>query len=334
MKYLVMECHMAYAVVLDEDGRFLKAANMDYEVGQTVDTIMEIVEPGAAYSEADDQSDIIYDTIWEETDTSQAVSKKPRRLSRWLKPALPAAAALCILLSGGHYFIMSPYGTVRLSINPEVELSVNRLDYVLSLSGINLDGEDLIRGYDYKKKKIDEVAVDLAQRARDMDYLNPGGIIYVGASSVHGDWADHMKRDLTWELGSRLGSDIHVTAAPRSDEKDQTPENSAETIPSSILETEPVSVPADSDDAISGTAPSNSDTADFRPSRTFQRDSDDVPDDGDDTPGHDSDDLYDDSDSDPDNDSDDNSDDDSDDDLSDDSDNDSDDDSDDDLSGN
>ena len=45
MKYLIMECHMAYAVVLDEDGRFLKAANMDYEVGQTVDTIMEIVEP-------------------------------------------------------------------------------------------------------------------------------------------------------------------------------------------------------------------------------------------------------------------------------------------------
>jgi hypothetical protein len=57
MKYLIMECHMAYAVVLDEDGRFLKAANMDYEVGQTVDTIMEIVEPGAAFSEADCQSD-------------------------------------------------------------------------------------------------------------------------------------------------------------------------------------------------------------------------------------------------------------------------------------
>ncbi|MFR8756430.1 MAG: hypothetical protein ACLVG5_06400 [Clostridium sp.] len=48
---------------------------------------------------------------------------------------------------------MSPYGTVRLSINPEVELSVNRLDYVLSLSGINRDGEDLIRGYDYKGRK-------------------------------------------------------------------------------------------------------------------------------------------------------------------------------------
>ncbi len=127
MKYLIMECHMAYAVVLDEDGRFLKAANMDYEVGQTVDTIMEIVEPGAAFSEADCQSDSFYDTVFEEAVEVQPAVRRTSRLSRWLKSALPAAAALCLLLSGGHYFIMSPYGTVRLSINPEVELSVNRL---------------------------------------------------------------------------------------------------------------------------------------------------------------------------------------------------------------
>ena len=36
MKYLVMETHPAYAVVLDEEGRFLKAANLRYQVGDTV----------------------------------------------------------------------------------------------------------------------------------------------------------------------------------------------------------------------------------------------------------------------------------------------------------
>ena len=217
MKYLIMECHMAYAVVLDEDGRFLRAANMDYEVGQTVDTIMEIVEPGAAFSEADCQSDSFYDTVFEEAVEVQPAVRRISRLSRWLKSALPAAATLCLLLSGGHYFIMSPYGTVRLSINPEVELSVNRLDYVLSLSGINRDGEDLIRGYDYKRKKVEEAAADLAERAIDMDYLAPGGTIYV-AFSAHEDWADEMKRDLTWELDGRLGSDIHISADPKPDE--------------------------------------------------------------------------------------------------------------------
>ena len=33
MKYLVLETHSAYAVVLDEEGRFLKAANLHYQVG-------------------------------------------------------------------------------------------------------------------------------------------------------------------------------------------------------------------------------------------------------------------------------------------------------------
>ena len=37
MKYLVMECHTGYAVLLDEEGRFCRAANPGYEVGQTVE---------------------------------------------------------------------------------------------------------------------------------------------------------------------------------------------------------------------------------------------------------------------------------------------------------
>ena len=36
MSYVVMECHPGYVVLLDEEGRFLKAANLRYEVGQTV----------------------------------------------------------------------------------------------------------------------------------------------------------------------------------------------------------------------------------------------------------------------------------------------------------
>ena len=37
MKYMVMECHPGYAVLLDEEGCFRKAANLRYEVGQTVE---------------------------------------------------------------------------------------------------------------------------------------------------------------------------------------------------------------------------------------------------------------------------------------------------------
>ena len=37
-----MEVHPAYAVVLDEAGRFLKAANLRYQVGDTVRDIVEL----------------------------------------------------------------------------------------------------------------------------------------------------------------------------------------------------------------------------------------------------------------------------------------------------
>ena len=36
MSYLVMETKRSYAVLLDQEGRFLKAANLHYQVGQTV----------------------------------------------------------------------------------------------------------------------------------------------------------------------------------------------------------------------------------------------------------------------------------------------------------
>ena len=36
MNYLVMETKRSYAVLLDQEGRFLKAANLHYQVGQTV----------------------------------------------------------------------------------------------------------------------------------------------------------------------------------------------------------------------------------------------------------------------------------------------------------
>ena len=49
MKYMVMECHLSYAVVLDENGSFLKVANMRYEVGQTVENVVEMPPKSKAF---------------------------------------------------------------------------------------------------------------------------------------------------------------------------------------------------------------------------------------------------------------------------------------------
>lgn len=59
MKYIVMECHPGYAVVLDEEGRFLKVANLQYETGQTVTDVVEM-------------------------EISQAAPQKKNKRKRWL----------------------------------------------------------------------------------------------------------------------------------------------------------------------------------------------------------------------------------------------------------
>ena len=40
MRYMVMETHLAYAVVLGQDGSVLKVANRRYQVGEKVNDII------------------------------------------------------------------------------------------------------------------------------------------------------------------------------------------------------------------------------------------------------------------------------------------------------
>ena len=122
MKYLVMECHPGYAVLLDEEGRFLKAANLRYEIGQTV-----------------------YDPV--------LMREKPygRRRGRWIASGIMAAAAACLLLFFGVTYYQNnilTYSSIYLTINPEIQMDLNRKGIVVELTGTNEDGEELLEGYD------------------------------------------------------------------------------------------------------------------------------------------------------------------------------------------
>ena len=84
MEYLVMECALSYAVVMDQDGRILKVPNLGYTVGQSLKNVVLLPERPA-----------------------KAVLHK--RLARWGA----MAACLCLLLLGSWAW-QSPIGTVRM----------------------------------------------------------------------------------------------------------------------------------------------------------------------------------------------------------------------------
>ncbi len=182
MNYLVMETHSAYAVLLDEKGRFLKAANLRYQVGDVVQEIVEIQMP---------QRKVI--PIW-----------KP------LSGLIAAAACFCLVFFGYYQPNFTAYGTLRIQINPDVEMTVSRTDRVLDLEGLNADGEDLIEGYSYRGKDRETAANELVERAIDMGYLSDGDTISITVSSSDADWQAREEEQIRAQLEERYGETIVI----------------------------------------------------------------------------------------------------------------------------
>lgn len=186
MKYLVMECHPAYAVVLSEDGRFLKAANLHYEVGQSVTEIIQLHLP-----------------------QTQPVKKK----RVWPKTLGTLAACMAIAFGSLFYMNMTPCASVYMSINPEVRIDVNRKDKVLQVEGINEDGADLVAGYSHKGKELDLVMDELVDLAIDQGYLHEGGAITLsldGDESWTASHGDHLNQHLNAHLAEKITVTIDV----------------------------------------------------------------------------------------------------------------------------
>lgn len=182
MEYLVMECGLSYAVVLDQDGRILKVPNLGYTVGQSLKDAV----------------------LLPERPVRQQVLHK--RIARWGT----MVACLCLLLLGSWVW-QSPIGTVRMQINPDVQLSVNRFDRVVALEGLNEDGAALIDGYHAYGKGMKTVSDELADRAMELGYLSAGGQITLTVDSEKDDWKTAAEELLLLELEVHFEQRVTVT---------------------------------------------------------------------------------------------------------------------------
>lgn len=198
MSYLVMECHPGYAVVLDEEGHFQKVPNMNYEVGECVTSVVSFRD------------------------------EKIDRKTKWIGALTSLAACLCLLFWGSWYMMFTPYGMVQIKINPEVEISVSRLGYVINAKGLNADGRCLLDSYNYRRRKVDIVVDDLADRAVALGYLSEGGTIRVGVSSGNDRWKIKQEERLYTELSKHMKDQITIEVGMADKETDGKSENDGE----------------------------------------------------------------------------------------------------------
>lgn len=199
MTYLVMECHPGYAVVLDSRGRFWKAANCGYAVGQTVERIVKL--------------------------------RRPQRVRPW-KPLLAAAACLAVVVLASWQLLLTTYGTVRMEINPDVTLAVSRLGYVVGAEAGNADGAALLEGYRWRFRTAETAAGDLAARAAEQGSLPDDGTVVLTVSSEHRSWQQETEAALLAAVADRVAASVTVTTEPPADDAPEPPaDDAAETAP-------------------------------------------------------------------------------------------------------
>ena len=128
MKYLVMECHNGYAVLMDEQSRFVNAANLHYEVGQTV------TEP------------ILLDIA----DKSKTGGR--RIIMRAVKVAATAACLTVVTVAGFSFFGKdkaqpAPHSVVFVSAAAEIEMELDDTGSVVRLKSRSERGNEIIDKY-------------------------------------------------------------------------------------------------------------------------------------------------------------------------------------------
>ena len=170
MKYIVMECHEGYAVLMDEESRFVNAANMHYEVGQSV------TDP----------------IIMNEEHTT-------RRITFTASKFIAAAACLVLFASAGSIYYsrnLKPHSTVLISSDANIRMEVNKKGKVLHIVSDSEMGKDIIKDYDGKGKDKLTVANEIIELEKEKGYISDGDTIDVYISSDNSDDYQSIKSDL------------------------------------------------------------------------------------------------------------------------------------------
>ena len=179
MTYLILESRAAYCVALGEDGRCVKCANMRYEVGDRVENIIELKIPE---------------------------HRDGRRALRVVSLCAGLAACVCIAFFGWYRPNYAAYGTMRMSINPDVELTLSRTERVLDAEALNADGAALLDGMDFSGLDAAGAAEAMVEKSIAGGYLTEGGQVTVSVDGGSEEWRRETEDGALTALEERYGA--------------------------------------------------------------------------------------------------------------------------------
>lgn len=188
MSYIVMECHPAYVILMDEASNFVKAANLHYTVGQTVtDPIL----------------------------MEQTVTQNKPNIRMILGTIAAAAACLTLVSVGGYRYYAKNLKTesvVMISTEAQFRMGVNRKGEVVYIESEDEYGSEILETYDGKGKDSMTVANELLEIEKAKGYLNDGDTFDMYISADDSESYDALKTDFEKEI-SELNLNVHVHAS-------------------------------------------------------------------------------------------------------------------------
>jgi len=188
MKYMVMECHKAYAVLMDEDSRFVHAANMRYKVGQ-----------------------IVNDPVIMEQNSSSA---------RNIKMTVSSAAACAVLIAGTGYKYYTdnfkPHSSIIISSEAKITMELNSKGEVIALKGDNADGREILKGYTAKSKDKATVAKDIIKIEKAKGIINENDTIEFVVSSDDPEKVKILQREMN-DIKSKINEHRIKTDTDKAD---------------------------------------------------------------------------------------------------------------------
>lgn len=186
MKYLVVECHPSIVVLLDQEGRFFKAANLNYEVGEIVENPVLMDTDNSTLSERYEEETIKIprefvkeDNVFDINERRQLKKNKEKKNPNRILRSIALIAAVFAIVFGITQINRDTLDTevfvsMEMRINPAVNIDINREGKVIEVKGLNDDGETLVKGYKAKGKEKNQVVLELIDLAEDKGFFEDG----------------------------------------------------------------------------------------------------------------------------------------------------------------
>lgn len=101
---------------------------------------------------------------------------------------LAVAFSLVFLLGfGGHSLYFTPVSFISIDVNPSIELGLNRLDRIISVTPFNVDGVEAVENLELKNRKYDEAILMLLDSREMSTYVTEDSQISISVVSDYND---------------------------------------------------------------------------------------------------------------------------------------------------